>query len=110
MNVQDYIKVYENVVSDKLCDEITTANLDYKPSTFSDHDGKVENSDNKVIMDDFWITDKISDIYSGLKSVHDSVKDETVESIIEFGLHEYVTNFVSKISFLDNQIQNHFFR
>ena len=54
--------------------------------------------------------DKISDIYSGLKSVHSSVKDETVESIIEYGLHEYVTNFVSKISFLDNQIQNHFFR
>ena len=54
--------------------------------------------------------DKISDIYSGLKSVHNSVKDETVESIIEYGLHEYVTNFVSKISFLDNQIQNHFFR
>ena len=66
MNVQDYIKVYENVVSDKLCDEITTANLDYQPSTFSDHDGKVENSDNKVIMDDFWITDKISNIYNPL--------------------------------------------
>ena len=32
MNVQDYIKVYENVESNKLCDEIITANLDYQPS------------------------------------------------------------------------------
>ena len=53
--------------------------------------------------------DKITDIYSGLKSVHDSVKNESVETIIEYGLHEYVTNFVSKISYLDNQIQTHFF-
>ena len=56
MNVQDYIKVYENVVNDKLCDEITVANLDYKSSTFSDHKGTVENSENRVIMDDVWIT------------------------------------------------------
>ena len=54
--------------------------------------------------------EKITDIYMGLKDVHDSVKTETVDSIISFGLHEYVTNFVSKISFLDNQIQSHFFR
>ena len=55
MNVQDYIKVYENVVNDKLCDEITVANLDYKSSSFSDHKGTVENSENRVIMDDVWI-------------------------------------------------------
>ena len=66
MNVQDYINVYEIVESYKLCDEIIAANLDYQPSTFSDHDGTVENSDNKVIMDDFWITDKIGDIYNPL--------------------------------------------
>ena len=54
--------------------------------------------------------EKITDIYMGLKDVHDSVKTETVDTIISFGLHEYVTNFVSKISFLDNQIQSHFFR
>ena len=52
---------------------------------------------------------KISDIYSGLKGVHETIKNETVESIIEYGLHEYVTNFVSKISYLDNQIQDQFF-
>ena len=32
MNVQDYIKVYENVVSDKLCNELMVAKFDYKSS------------------------------------------------------------------------------
>ena len=34
MNVQDYIKVYENVVSDKLCNELMVAKFDYKSSSF----------------------------------------------------------------------------
>ena len=66
MNIQDYIKVYENVVDEKLCDLIMSARLDYKSSTFSDHDGTIENSEDRVIMDDFWITDKIEAIYNPL--------------------------------------------
>jgi len=54
--------------------------------------------------------EKITDIYSGLKKVHSSVKTENIESIIDYGLHEYVTNFVSNITYLDSQIQNHFFK
>ena len=30
MNVQDYIKVYENVVSDNLCNDLMAAKFDYK--------------------------------------------------------------------------------
>ena len=66
MNVQDYIKVYENVVSDKLCNELMVAKFDYKSSSFSSHTEVHENSEDRVIMDDFWI-EKDNSFYNPLK-------------------------------------------
>ena len=45
-----------------------SARLDYKSSTFSDHDGTIENSEDRVIMDDFWITDKIEEVSQNFNS------------------------------------------
>ena len=50
MNVQDYIKVYENVVDEKLCDLIMSARLDYKSSTFSDHDGTISKLVQSILL------------------------------------------------------------
>ena len=44
MNVQDYIKVYENIVSDELCDQLMDAKFDYKSSSFSSHKEVHKNS------------------------------------------------------------------
>ena len=66
MNVQDYIKVYENVVSDKLCDDLVAAKFDYKSSSFSSHKEVHKNSKDRVIMDDFWIK-KDNSFYNPLK-------------------------------------------
>ena len=66
MNVQDYIKVYENVVSDKLCDDLMATKFDYKSSSFSSHKEVNKDSKDRVIMDDFWIR-KDNNFYNLLK-------------------------------------------
>ena len=52
---------------------------------------------------------KVTNIYEELKSVHDSIQTETINSIVHYGLHEYISNFISNISNLDQNIQGHFF-
>lgn len=54
-------------------------------------------------------SEKVSDIYSGLKNVHESVKNNSIDSIIEEGLHEYIGNFIININNLDQNIQKQFF-
>jgi hypothetical protein len=66
MNVQDYIKVYENIVSENLCNALMKAKFDYKSSSFSSHTETYEDSTNRVIMDDFWIR-KDNNFYNPLK-------------------------------------------
>ena len=53
--VVDYIKYYEDVVSDAQCSEILNCTETvYVPSTYSSHDGKVE-SEERVRMDECWV-------------------------------------------------------
>ena len=66
MNIQDYIKVYEETVDDELCDSLMAAELDYKPSSFSNHKGITKNSEERVVMDDAWIH-KDNKFYEPLK-------------------------------------------
>jgi predicted 2-oxoglutarate/Fe(II)-dependent dioxygenase YbiX len=66
MNVQDYIKVYEGMVEDELCNSLMSAKLDYEPSSFANHEGITENSEEKVVMDDVWIR-KNNKFYEPLK-------------------------------------------
>ena len=54
-------------------------------------------------------SEKVSDIYNGLKNVHESVQGNTIESIIDKGLHEYVGDFIMNINNLDKNIQKQFF-
>ena len=66
MNVQDYIKVYEETVDDELCNSLMSAKLDYQPSSFANHEGITKNSEEKVVMDDVWIR-KDNKFYEPLK-------------------------------------------
>ena len=66
MNVQDYIKVYEETVDDELCNSLMAAKLDYKSSSFSNHEGITKNSEERVVMDDVWIR-KDNKFYDPLK-------------------------------------------
>ena len=55
MNVQDYIKVYEDIVDNSLCNDLMNFKHDFKPSSFSSHEKIHEDSKNRVVMDDVWI-------------------------------------------------------
>ena len=64
---------------------------------------------NGTIIDGSGGPEKVSDIYNGLKNVHESVQGNTIESIIDKGLHEYVGDFIMNINNLDQNIQKQFF-
>ena len=53
MWVEEYIKYYKGVFPE-ICDSITQYNYDYKPSTYSNHTGKVK-SNERVRMDEVWV-------------------------------------------------------
>ena len=38
-----------------------------------------------------------------------SIQEEKIETIVEYGLHQFVTQFIRKISSVDNEIHKEFF-
>jgi len=51
--VLDYIKYYENIMTEIQCEEILEC-TEFVPSTYSNNEGKVENEE-RVRMDEFWV-------------------------------------------------------
>ena len=37
------------------------------------------------------------------------IQEEKIETIVEYGLHQFVTQFIRKISSVDNEIHKEFF-
>ena len=52
---------------------------------------------------------KVNKIYDTLKDLNTTIQQEKIENIIEYGLHEFVSKFINKISSVDNDIQKEFF-
>ena len=53
--VLDYIKYYENIMTEIQCEEILECTeSEFVPSTYSNNEGKVENEE-RVRMDEFWV-------------------------------------------------------
>ena len=57
--MKEWIGYYEDVLSNELSENIISDTWDWKPSTYSTHEGISPNSKNKVVMDDCWITEKM---------------------------------------------------
>ena len=53
--------------------------------------------------------EKVNKIYNTLKDLNIKIQEEKIESIVDFGLHEFVTQFINKISSVDSDIQKEFF-
>ena len=66
MDIEKYIMEYSNMVSKDLSDKVINANLDFQASTYSNKTGKIDNSDERVNMDEFWIRNT-HDLYEPLK-------------------------------------------
>ena len=52
---------------------------------------------------------KVNKIYDTLKDLNTTIQQEKIETIIEYGLHEFVSKFINKISSVDKDIQKEFF-
>ena len=52
---------------------------------------------------------KVNKIYDTLKDLNTRIQQEKIETIIEYGLHEFVSKFINKISSVDKDIQKEFF-
>ena len=72
--MKEWIGYYEDVLSNELSKNIITDTWDWKPSTYSTHEGISPNSKNKVVMDDCWITEKMKYWVDLLNATKDVVK------------------------------------
>ena len=108
MDVQDYIKIYEDIVDNNLCDAIMVADLDWKQSSFSSHEKIYKNSKDRVIMDDVWI-EKDSNFYNPLKECFVQAIRQ-YESKFPLFSCEHITDFrINKYSqggFMSSHIDN----
>ncbi len=52
---------------------------------------------------------KVNKLYDTLKDLNTKIQQEKIETIIEYGLHEFVSKFINKISSVDKDIQKEFF-
>ena len=53
--------------------------------------------------------EKVGRIYNNLKDLNTKIQEEKIETIVEYGLHQFVTQFIRKISSVDNEIHKEFF-
>ena len=52
---------------------------------------------------------KVQKIYDTLKDLNIKIQEEKIDTIVEFGLHQFVSQFINKISNVDRDIQKEFF-
>ena len=58
--MKEWIGYYKNVISIKISQDIMNDDWNWKSSTYSSNKGEIENSSNRVVMDDCWITEKMT--------------------------------------------------
>ena len=54
--MKEWIGYYKNVIIDNISQDIMNDDWEWKPSTYSTHEGKNKNSSNRVVMDECWIS------------------------------------------------------
>tara|TARA_B100001996_G_scaffold380660_1_gene368497 strand:+ start:1273 stop:1815 length:543 start_codon:yes stop_codon:yes gene_type:complete len=104
MNVHDYIKYYNGAVPFVLCEDIINYPYNYKPSTYSNHKGKIDDSKERVRMDEYWVR-KNYQYYDEIKSSFEWVIKKyseefslfSVQNITDFRINKYPEGgFMSK--------------
>ena len=109
--MRKWIGYYENIISDKLCDEIINYSTNQKPlqpSTYSTSSGKSDRSKERVKMDDGWFRsgekfyDEIKDCFmSALNKYRETHIDCVCQRHTDFRLNKY-----SKGGYMSRHIDN----
>jgi predicted 2-oxoglutarate/Fe(II)-dependent dioxygenase YbiX len=96
MDIENFVMEYKNIVPKVLIDEVMSADLDFQKSEYANQTGKVENSDKRVNMDEFWIHNTHK-LYEPLKScfvdsINKYITDHpffSVQHLTDFRINRY---------------------
>ena len=109
MDADLYIKLYSDIVSEDLCEEIIEANdTTFKPSTYSTHVGKSANTPERVRMDEFWIR-KNSVYYKPVQKCFEEVIKRYKEDFPDFNVQhttDFRINRYSEGHFMSRHVDN----
>jgi predicted 2-oxoglutarate/Fe(II)-dependent dioxygenase YbiX len=108
MNVTEYIKYYKNVIPNDVCEDIMNFNLNFQPSTYSNHKGKTDNSDERVRMDECWIRNDNS-LYGDIKAAFENVCNKYSKEFSLFSVQrmtDFRINRYSKGGFMSSHVDN----
>ena len=77
--ITDYIGFYENIIPDTVCDKIMAHDWGMRKSTYSNNDGKSKTSDERVEMDEVWVTKDMP--------FYDDIKNGVLKTIKKYSKH-----------------------
>ena len=98
MDIEKYIGYYKNVIPNDVCKNIMNSNLNFQPSTYADHKGKIINSDERVRMDECWIGNTPNQITIGKLRIGNQMGDDSnlyrdIKISFEYVCHRYSKEF-----------------
>ena len=91
MDIEKYIMEYSNMVPKDLTDEVMGSNLDFQKSTYANKTNKVDNSNERVNMDEFWIRNT-HELYEPLKKCFVNAINMYMTDHPHFSVH-HLTDF-----------------
>ena len=108
MDVEKYIGYYKNAVPDVLCQNIMNYNYNFQPSSYANHKGKTTNSDERVRMDECWIS-KNNAYYKDIKPCFEYACRKYSEEFPLFSV-QHMTDFrinrYSQGGFMSSHVDN----
>ena len=106
--VSDYIKYYEDVIPNDVCENIMDFDHNFQPSTYANSKGKIGNSDERVRMDECWIKDD-SKLYGNIKASFEGACRRYSEEFSLFSVQrmtDFRINRYSEGGFMSSHIDN----
>ena len=113
MDLEKYIGYYKNVIPNDVCKNIMDFDLNFKSSTYSNHKGKIENSDEHVRMDECWVGPNIvgsdSTLYGDIKISFEYIGHRYSEEFPLFSaqlMTDFRINRYSEGGFMSRHVDN----
>ena len=103
-DVRWWINLFPSVMSKKMCDEIMNHDWEFKKSMYANNEGYSKKSEERVVMDEVWVSEKMK-YYDELKKSFASLmelyskehKDFTCIRCTNFRINKYYTDgFMSR--------------
>ena len=97
--MKEWIGYYKDVIPNNISQDIMNDDWEWKPSTYSTHEGKNKNSSNRVVMDETYIkthdryfkelSDCVEKVIENYKQTHSYMKYYNPKRITDFRVNRY---------------------